>query len=249
MRPWKLPLPLASMKKILENFRLNNNWINYSLVNNYKKFGLNVRKKMGKDLNLLFNELNSKKFLQKLIKITKIKNIFLDETLDGGGLHQIFKGGHLNIHTDFTSHTNQKKWKRVLNILIYLNKNWKKKYNGNLELWSKNGRNKVKEIGPKFNRCVLFLTNETSYHGHPKKLNCPENISRKSIVAYYFVKQKKDLKLRPTRYISRPSDKLSDRLLINFDKNLNNLYSFLKRNNILNDKKATKILNLFLKKN
>ena len=94
--------------------------------------------------------------------------------------------------------------------------------------------------------CVLFLTNETSYHGHPKKLNCPENISRKSIVAYYFVKQKKDLKLRPTRYISRPSDKLSDRLLINFDKNLNNLYSFLKRNNILNDKKATKILNLFL---
>ena len=39
---------------------------------------------------------------------------FLVKTLDGGGLHQIFKGGHLNIHTDFTSHTNQKNGKEFL---------------------------------------------------------------------------------------------------------------------------------------
>ena len=231
--------------KILDSFKLNSDWINYTFVNNFKKYGFNDRKKMNKNLNNLFNSLASKKFTGKLNKITNINGLFLDPKLDGGGLHQIFKGGYLNVHTDFSSHTNKPNWTRVLNILIYLNKNWKKSYKGNLELWSKDGRNKVSEISPKFNRCVVFFTNKNSFHGHPEKLNCPSNVSRKSIAAYYFVKNKSNLKLSPTNYISRPNDNLKTRFLIGFDKNLNSIYSYLKRKNILNDKKITKILNLF----
>ena len=231
--------------KILDSFKLNSDWINYTFVNNFKKYGFNDRKKMNKNLNNLFNSLASKKFIEKLNKITNINGLFLDPKLDGGGLHQIFKGGYLNVHTDFSSHTNKPNWTRVLNILIYLNKNWKKSYKGNLELWSKDGRNKVSEISPKFNRCVVFFTNKNSFHGHPEKLNCPSNVSRKSIAAYYFVKNKSNLKLSPTNYISRPNDNLKTRFLIGFDKNLNSIYSYLKRKNILNDKKITKILNLF----
>jgi len=230
--------------KILSDFEINKHWINYSFINNFKKYGLRNRSKMSKEQNNLFKFLAEKKFIIYLEKITKIKNLFLDPTLDGGGLHQIFKGGYLNIHTDFSSHTKKKKWKRVLNILIYLNKNWKKAYNGNLELWSPKGKKKIKEISPKFNRCVIFLTDHRSYHGHPKKLNCPKNISRKSVAAYYFVKQKTNLKLSPTNYIPRPEDNLKKRLLINLDKNLNRMYSYLKRNNYMDDKKITKILNL-----
>ena len=230
---------------ILDSFKLNSDWINYTFVNNFKKYGFNDRKKMNKNLNNLFNSLASKKFTQKLKKITNIKGLFLDPKLDGGGLHQIFKGGYLNVHTDFSSHTNKPNWTRVLNILIYLNKNWKESYKGNLELWSKDGRKKISEISPKFNRCVVFFTNKNSFHGHPEKLNCPSNVSRKSIAAYYFVKNKKNLKLSPTNYISRPNDNLKTRFLIGFDKNLNSIYSYLKRKNILTDKKITKILNLF----
>ena len=230
---------------ILDSFKLNSDWINYTFVNNFKKYGFNDRKKMNKNLNNLFNSLASKKFTQKLKKITNIKGLFLDPKLDGGGLHQIFKGGYLNVHTDFSSHTNKPNWTRVLNILIYLNKNWKESYKGNLELWSKDGRKKISEISPKFNRCVIFFTNKNSFHGHPEKLNCPSNVSRKSIAAYYFVKNKKNLKLSPTNYISRPNDNFKTRFLIGFDKNLNSIYSYLKRKNILSDKKITKILNLF----
>ena len=233
--------------KLLNHFTINKNWINYSFVNNFKKYGFNDRKKMNKELNLLFNSLGSKKFLNEIYKITDINRLFLDSKLDGGGLHQIFNGGYLNIHTDFRSHTNKPNWKRVLNILIYLNYKWKKKYNGNLELWSTNGKKKVKDIFPKFNRCVIFLTNHKSYHGHPVKLNCPDNVSRKSVAAYYFVKEKQNLKLNPTNYISRPSDSLKNRFLIGLDTNLNRLYSLLKRKNILNDKKVTKILNFLSK--
>ena len=231
------------LNKIIKCYKINDNWINYSFVNNFKKFGLNDRSKMNHDLNLLFNNLASKKFVNKLIKITKIEKLFLDKDLDGGGLHQIFKNGYLNIHTDFASHTTKHNWKRVLNILIYANKSWKKKYNGNLELWNSTGKKKITEIFPKFNRCVIFLTNDISFHGHPKKLKCPSNLSRKSIAAYYFIDKKKKLKLRPTNYIPRPSDSFKDKFLINFDKQLNNFYSILKRRKILNDKIITKILN------
>ena len=230
---------------ILKSFELNSDWINYSFVNNFKKYGFNNRKKMSNDLNNLFSSLGSKKFVNKLNKITGIKGLFLDQNLDGGGLHQIFKGGYLNVHTDFSSHTNKPSWKRVLNILIYLNKNWKKSYKGNLELWSQDGKKRITEIFPKFNRCVIFFTDKSSFHGHPIKLNCPANISRKSIAAYYFVKKKKNLKLSPTNYISRPSDDLKTKLLIKLDKNLNSIYSYCKRKNIINDKQVSKILNLF----
>ena len=230
---------------ILKSFELNSDWLDYSFVNNFKKYGFNNRKKMSNDLNNVFSSLGSKKFVNKLNKITGIKGLFLDQNLDGGGLHQIFKGGYLNVHTDFSSHTNKPSWKRVLNILIYLNKNWKKSYKGNLELWSRDGKKRITEIFPKFNRCVIFFTDKSSFHGHPIKLNCPANISRKSIAAYYFVKKKKNLKLSPTNYISRPSDDLKTKLLIKLDKNLNSIYSYCKRKNIINDKQVLKILNLF----
>ena len=95
-------------------------------------------------------------------------------------------------------------------------------------------KKKIKEIFPKFNRCVIFLTNKKSFHGHPKKLNCPNNVSRKSVAAYYFVNTYKKLPLSPTQYISRPNDNFKNKILINLDKKFNYFYSILKRRNILN---------------
>ena len=59
------------------------------------------------------------------IYLSGINNIFLDPALDGGGLHQVFNGGLLNVHTDFNTHLVEKTWRRVLNILIFLNHNWR----------------------------------------------------------------------------------------------------------------------------
>ena len=43
-----------------------------------------------------------------------------------------------------------------------------------------------KKISPIFNKMVVFNTNDFSYHGHPDPLNCPENMTRKSIALYYY---------------------------------------------------------------
>ena len=35
---------------------------------------------------------------------------------------------------------------------------------------------------------VIFSTTDNSNHGHPDPLNCPNNMSRKSIATYYYTK-------------------------------------------------------------
>ncbi|MAH99369.1 MAG: proline hydroxylase [Euryarchaeota archaeon] len=229
---------------VLMSFELNDNWTNCSLINNYKKYQLTNRNYMNESCNKIFDELGSSEFVKKVSELTGLRNIFLDTTLDGGGLHQIFNNGSLNVHTDFNSHTKNKTWRRVLNILIYLNKDWKTEYNGNLELWDKDVKNKIRSIEPIFNRCVIFKTDKLSFHGHPEKLNLPKNLSRKSLAAYYFIDEKKNLQLYSTNFVGRPKDTLFYKFLIWTDTFLNKIFSFLKRYKIVDDKFASKILNL-----
>ena len=233
-----------SANKVLGNFKINEHWINKSFVNNYKKYLLVDRKYMDKNCNEIFEELNSRKFINILIKITGINDIFLDPTLDGGGLHQVFNGGLLNVHTDFNTHLVEKTWRRVLNILIFLNHNWIDEYNGKLEFWDEKAEKKVKSISPIFNRCVIFKTDKKSFHGHPEKLNLPLNMSRKSIAGYYFVKEDKKLKLYPTKFVGRPQDSFYYKFLISFETFANKLLSLLKRYRIVSDKFVSKLLDL-----
>ena len=69
---------------------------------------------------------------------------------------------------------------------MYLNRDWEESYGGHLELWNKEMTNCEKKILPSFNTMVIFSTTDFSNHGHPEPLNCPKQISRKSIALYYF---------------------------------------------------------------
>jgi hypothetical protein len=42
------------------------------------------------------------------------------------------------------------------------------------------------KILPIFNRITLFSITSKSYRGHPEKLPCPKDRSRKSIAVYYY---------------------------------------------------------------
>ena len=44
----------------------------------------------------------------------------------------------------------------------------------------------MKKILPSFNTMVIFSTTDFSNHGHPDPLNCPSEISRRSLALYYF---------------------------------------------------------------
>ena len=138
--------------------------------------------------------LNSDEFLLEISKLTGISNLIGDNKLAGGGLHQIVSGGFLNVHADFNISDGLPDLNRRLNIIIHLSKNWEKEYGGALELWDTELIEAKKSIYPKFNRIVIFNTQPEgdviAYHGHPKPLNTPLNITRKSIALYYYTKEK-----------------------------------------------------------
>ena len=234
-----------SANSILSNFKLSKSWINYSFINNKKHWGLSDKKYMNEDCQEVFEELGSEEFVNFLSKITNTKNIFLDKSLNTGGLAQVFNGGKCSMHTDFNSHAIQKRWRRVFNILIYFNKNWLEEYNGQLEFWDENLKKKISSVSPIFNRCLIFKTDKKSYHGYPETINIPSNMSRKCLNGWYFIEEEKELKLYPTRYRPRPNDSIVSGLLIHLDVFLNKIFSFLKRYKILNDNFASRVLDLF----
>ena len=156
---------------------LNKNEIKYA-NNDYQNFPDSIKN--------FFNFLNSNMYLNFLQKLTSVKEkLIVDPQLNGGGLHEIKKGGVLKIHTDFNKHPSLKLDRRI-NVLIYLNKDWKDQYGGHLELWDKDMLGCKKKILPTFNKMVIFSTNDFSNHGHPDPVICPLNQSRKSIALYYF---------------------------------------------------------------
>jgi Rps23 Pro-64 3,4-dihydroxylase Tpa1-like proline 4-hydroxylase len=60
-------------------------------------------------------------------------------------------------------------------------------------LYDKKGKKCIKKIEPIFNRLVVFDTHDTSWHGLPDPINFPKNNPRKSIILYYYTKNKKSL--------------------------------------------------------
>jgi hypothetical protein len=133
----------------------------------------------------LLNEFNARAFLDFLEELTGIEGLIGDPHFRGGALQQILPRGKLAIHADF-NFDKRRNLDRRINALIYFNKDWKDEYGGHLELWAKDMSRCVSRIAPLFNRCVIFNTTSTSYHGHPDPLNCPEGITRKAIALYYY---------------------------------------------------------------
>jgi Rps23 Pro-64 3,4-dihydroxylase Tpa1-like proline 4-hydroxylase len=138
----------------------------------------------------LFKELNSEEFITILEDKFKIKNIIKNNLeLQGAGVHKVFNNGFLCMHTDFEAYNDSKfgLLDRRINLLLYMNPNWKQEYGGELCLYDKRTNKITNKILPILNRCVIFITPE-NIHGHPLPLNIPEHICRQSITTYYYTK-------------------------------------------------------------
>jgi Rps23 Pro-64 3,4-dihydroxylase Tpa1-like proline 4-hydroxylase len=157
----------------------------------------------------LFDELQSPAFLRLIERITGIVPLYNDPSLVGGGLHETYPGGYLNVHTDFNFHP-VTKLQRRLNIIIYLNEQWRDEWAGHLELWPADNSVVAARVAPLAGRMALFETSETSFHGHPEPLACPEGVTRRSIAAYYYADWPEGLEPRErTNYRLTPAQRSS----------------------------------------
>ena len=129
--------------------------------------------------------LNSGPFLAYVETLTGISNLIADPSYFGGGVHWIDNGGYLEVHADF-NHLKKYNLERRINLLLYLNRDWKDEYNGHLELWHRSSMTKAKSVAPLFNRAVIFPTTQESLHGHPTPLSAPPGMARRSLALYYY---------------------------------------------------------------
>ena len=171
------------------------------------------------ELKNYFYFLSTNKIIETFRKLTNIEELTYDEYLHGAGLHCHPRNGRLNIHLDYEKHPYSGKERRI-NIIYFLNKDWINEWNGQNELWDKNAETCITKTDIKFNRAIIFKTNDISWHGLPEKICCPENTFRKSL-AYYYVsplnsKKQEELYRKKAKYTKRPSDK--------YDKNIEELY-------------------------
>lgn len=155
--------------------------------------------------------LGSQKFLHFLSEITGIPDIRYDAEYFGGGTHENVHGQELDVHVDFNYHRTTKLHRR-LNLIVYLNKEWLPEWGGGIELHS-NPRTPAEDetitFEPFFNRCVIFETNEYSWHGF-SKISLPphrRHLSRKSFAVYFYSEIRPSEEIAPqhnTFYIPRP---------------------------------------------
>ncbi len=182
----------------------------------------------------------SPRFVAYLEKLTGIENLIPDYTMDGGGLHQTLRGGHLNIHADFTTHHTHENWARRVNILLYLNEEWHDGWGGELELWDKDMTACRAKVAPAGNRVLVFTTDVDTFHGHPDGLACPDGMARRSLALYYFTEEQEAVRVS-TNYRARPQDGLK-RFAISADRTVLDLYDRAKRRLGVSDDAAHRVL-------
>lgn len=90
-----------------------------------------------------------------------------DPTLHGGGLHVTYPGGRLQTHLDYAAHPYLPGKERRLNLIAFLNPEWREEWGGALQLCDPMGV-PVKEIYPEPGMVMGFETGDDSYHGVAK---------------------------------------------------------------------------------
>jgi len=201
-------------------------WKGYLHVNE-TKYGNTYPDTWAPEIQDVARALTSTEFVSFLSELSGIPDLMPDWTMDGGGLHQTLRGGHLNIHTDFSTHHVHENWARRVNILLYLNRQWPEEWGGHLELWDQEMTGRVASVTPKGNRMLIFETSDRSLHGHPDPLTCPDGEARRSMALYYFTQGEGTVR-RSTGYRARPQDG-AKKYAIWVDRQAVDLYDRVKR--------------------
>lgn len=179
----------------------------------------------------ILNFLNSPLFLETISYITNQKFLIPDPYLVGGGIHSTKENGFLKLHADFNWHPQMQVYRRI-NVLIYLNKNWQSKNGGQIELGTKKN-NGVFEILhselPIFNKTLVFITDDHSFHGQPNPVKNTGELARNSLAVYYYQSKKpentSEIKRTGTNYVNKfgkpEKGKIKDRIKLKLRKIFN----------------------------
>jgi len=114
--------------------------------------------------------------------ITGLEALEPDEQLYAGGISTMARGHFLNPHVD-NSHDKFRRRYRVLNLLFYVSPDWSAADGCNLELWPEGPRGTPRTIVSRFNRLVVMVTHQDSWHSVSRSTT---DKNRCCVSNYYF---------------------------------------------------------------
>jgi len=147
--------------------------------------------RLGRSYQRLDEVVQSQAFRDLIGEITAVPDLQYDPHYFGGGTHENRHGQDLDPHVDFNYHPISRQHRR-LNLIVYLNPEWQDEWGGSLQLhkdpYVHPAQDEIVTLTPLFNRCVIFETTESSWHGFAR-INLPpeqQGLSRKSFALYYY---------------------------------------------------------------
>lgn len=189
-------------RKIVDNFPKIKN--PEALINEFgdksRKAARHDVRNLGSVYVALDNYVKSPEFLEIMSRLSGIPNLIYDPEYHGAGTHENLNGQGMDTHIDFNYHRTTGLHRR-LNAIIYLNEQWEAEWGGSIDLhknpWNPDEDWHVSFL-PLLNNCVLFETNEYSWHGFSPVQVPPGKkvISRKSFTIYFYSQE------RPTNEIA-----------------------------------------------
>ncbi len=169
-----------------------------------EKYGLRSALDLGQSGFRLTTLLHSAAFLYFLSEVTGIWRLLPDPYLQGSGYSLMPKGSKFDVHIDRNT-AYETGLVRRLALIIYLNKDWKHEYGGQLELWNSEGTHCEAAIEPLFNRTAIFEVTERSYHGVPAPISAPFERSRNSFIVYFHTAATDQASVAPHTSIYAPT--------------------------------------------
>jgi len=159
--------------------------LHLAVERNYRKIKAESPEPNGPAAAKILDSIASTEFVTFLEDLTGVSGLIPDPTHYWAGLHVNPPGAFQAIHRDFRTHPITGLFHRV-NILIYLNSDWKREYGGELELWKSDKTACERQVAPVAGKSVIFEAGPLAFHGIPDPIRCPPGRARLSLAAIYY---------------------------------------------------------------
>ncbi len=164
------------------NEQSSRTWVEQNIAQLQKK-SIRSAVDLGDRTFTFFSQLHSAAFLYLLTEMTGISGLLPDPYLTGAGPTIMPSGGKFDVHADRnTDHYSG--LRRRLVMLLYLNKDWRPEYGGQLEIWDKAASGMEKSIEPVFNRAVFFEIGDQNFHA-VRPVTPGSGRDRRSLTVYF----------------------------------------------------------------
>ena len=181
--------------------------LNLEVERTYRKVKAESPEPKGPAATKILESIGSADFVAFLEGLTGVTGLIPDPTHYWAGLHVNPPGAFQAIHRDFRVHPITGLFHRV-NILIYLNSDWKSEYGGELELWRSDKTACGQQVAPLAGKSVIFEAGPLAFHGIPDPIRCPTGRARLSLAAIYYTVDPPPDDRRESRFFrpKRPQD-------------------------------------------